>query len=120
MALHYFVIKTAFRRYTICILSIPIDSGTNWEKSEKALLKAANEVCAPYLDIATQSMKSLSYRHSLEEPYVSPRIHVQLATHDKINLILRIPVPTRHRGRFEQEVTRRYLTLLKEDSISSM
>ena len=102
------------------LITIPIDSGTSWEKSEKALLKAANEICAPYLDIATQSMKSLSQRHSLEEPYVSPRIHVQLAAHDKINLILRIPVPTRHRGRFEQEVTRRYLTFLKEESLEAV
>lgn len=103
--------------YVFHLITIPIGKEHSWEASENALLRAANEVCAPYLDTATRSMKSLSQRHSLEEPSVNPRINVQVAAPDKINLILRMPVPTRQRGRLEQEVTRRYLRFMKEKVI---
>ena len=53
----------------------------------------------PFLDEARKSMTSLSRHHSLEAPSVDPRVHVPAA--DKINLILRMPVPTRQRGRLE-------------------
>ncbi|MGD9211702.1 MAG: mechanosensitive ion channel, partial [Desulfobacteraceae bacterium] len=100
--------------YVFHLITIPISNDKHWEDSEKALLQAANEVCEPYIKIATTSMKSLSRRHSLDEPSVNPRIHVQVASTDTINLILRIPVPTRRRGRLEQTVTRRYLQILNE------
>ncbi|WP_319524475.1 hypothetical protein [uncultured Desulfosarcina sp.] len=57
-------------------------------------------------------MTSLSQHHSLDAPSVNPRVNVQVAAADKVNLILRMPVPTRHRGRLEQEVTRHYLKSL--------
>ncbi len=100
--------------YVFHLITIPISTNTDWEKAEQALLIAANETCAPYLNIATKSMKSLSRRHSLEEPSVNPRVNIQITAPDKINLILRIPVPTRQRGRIEQEVTRNYLKHLQE------
>ena len=59
-------------------------------------------------------MTSLSRHQSLEAPSVDPRVNVQVAAADKINLILRMPVPTRQRGRLEQEVTRHYLKSLTD------
>jgi hypothetical protein len=59
-------------------------------------------------------MTSLSQHHSLDAPSVNPRVNVQVAAADKVNLILRMPVPTRHRGRLEQEVTRHYLKSLTD------
>ena len=95
--------------YVFHLVTVPVENLQDWEASEEALLEAANKVCAPYLEKAQESMISLSQHHSLEAPTVAPRVNVQIAAADKINLILRMPVPTRHRGRLEQEVTRLYL-----------
>jgi small-conductance mechanosensitive channel len=100
--------------YVFHLITIPIERQDKWQLAEQALLDAANEVCRPYLEMARQSMASLSHHHSLEAPSVDPRVNLQVASSDKINLILRMPVPTRRRGRLEQEVTRRYLKILEE------
>lgn len=100
--------------YVFHLLTIPVEGLQGWETSEQALLQAANKVCAPYLEKAQESMMLLSQHHSLEAPTVAPRVNVQIAADDRINLILRMPVPTRHRGRLEQEVTRHYLKQLAD------
>lgn len=96
--------------YVFHLVTFPIDD----MYAEQALLEAARSVCAPFLDEARKSMTSLSRHHSLEAPSVDPRVNVQVAAADKINLILRMPVPTRQRGLLEQEVTRHYLKSLTE------
>lgn len=99
--------------YVFHLITIPVDRKDGWEVSEKALLRAAVEVCTPYLSTAKKHMTSMARNQSLQAPTVDPRVHVQMAAPDRINLVLRIPVPTRERGRLEREVTRRYLTILE-------
>ena len=100
--------------YVFHLVTIPVEGVQGWEMAEQALLQAANKVCAPYLEKAQESMTSLSRHHSLDAPSVNPRVNVQVSAADKVNLILRMPVPTRHRGRLEQEVTRHYLKSLAD------
>lgn len=96
------------------LITIPVDSKEGaWRRSEAALLKSAHEVCAPYLENARKYMTVVAKNQSLEAPTVDPKVQVQVAATDRINLILRIPVPTRQRARIEREVTRRYLTILE-------
>lgn len=99
-------------KYVFHLISIPIKVDTNWKEAEQALLNAADTVCAPYLENAKKSMHSLALKHSLEEPTVAPRVSVQIDEPEKINLILRVPVPTRRRGKLEQDITRKYLELM--------
>lgn len=96
------------------LITIPVENKEGlWRKSENALLKAAHEVCAHYLESARNYMTVVAKSQSLEAPSVDPKVQVQVAATDRINLILRIPVPTRQRGRIDREVTRRYLTILE-------
>ncbi len=100
--------------YVFHLITIPIDNTPEWTLSEKALLTAADEVVRPYIHVAKRYMTTRARHQSLDEPNVDPRVNIQMSSPSLLNLILRIPVPTRHRGRVEQEVTRRYMTILDE------
>ena len=81
----------------------------SWHQAESALLEAARDVSAPYITEARQAMTTQALQQSLEEPNIEPRVQIQIAQADQFNLILRLPVPVRKRGRLEQDISRRYL-----------
>jgi small-conductance mechanosensitive channel len=95
-------------------LSIPMTLGEDWQSAEKAILQAATEVCEPYLEKARANLKELAVKHSLDAPAVTPTVHVSLPEAGKLNLMLRVPVPARRKGRTEQAILRRYLSLVAE------
>ena len=100
--------------YVFHLITIPIGRDDAWALAEQALLRAGEESCRPYLEDARRLMTSMARHESLGTPTVEPRVHVQVASPDRINLVLRIPVPTRERGRMEREVTLRYLKITEE------
>ncbi len=95
--------------YVFHIINVPLKANADWHFAEKALMDAANEICAPYLEEARHSMEQLAIKHSLDAPSADPRISVQISDPDRINLVLRIPIQARKRGRVEQEISRKYL-----------
>lgn len=100
--------------YVFHLITIPVSRNETWDTAEQALLRAGEESCKPYLETARHYMTSMARHQSLEPPTVEPRVHVQVAAPDRLNLVLRIPVPTRQRGRLEREVTHRYLKISEE------
>ncbi|NNF98623.1 MAG: mechanosensitive ion channel family protein [Desulfobacteraceae bacterium] len=102
--------------YVFHLITIPVKSGETWYSAEKALFQAASEACAPFIEEARGAMTSQALQHSLEEPNIEPRVQIQVVDPEKYNLVVRLPVPSRKRGRLEQDITRRYLQLLGESS----
>ena len=100
--------------HLLLIITVPIERDANWQQAEEALLRAANEVCAPYLEKARSYMKGLERQHSLDAPGVEPRVQIQLPDPKWIDLVLRTPIPARRRGRMEQEIIKRYLVNWQE------
>ena len=98
--------------YVYHIITIPSKMKDRWTEAETALMNAAMEVCAPYLENARRSMKKLASKHSLDAPTVDPRVHLQISGAEDVNLVLRIPVPAQKRGRVEQEILRKYLAFI--------
>ncbi len=99
--------------YAFHIINISLKKNADWHLAEKALMDAANEVCSPYLEEARRSMQQIAVQHSLDSPSADPRVSVQISEPDSINLILRIPIQIRKRGRIEQEISRQYLLNLE-------
>lgn len=95
--------------YVFHIITINLKMKEDWQAAEAALLDAANMVCKPYLDQAIRQMTFMSRKHALDQPGVEPRINIQIPDHDKVTLQLRMPVPTKRRGRIEADVLRAYL-----------
>jgi small-conductance mechanosensitive channel len=99
--------------YVFHIINVPLKADADWRLAEKALMDAANDICASYLEEARHSMQQLALKHSLDAPSADPRISVQISEPERINLVLRIPIQARKRGRVEQEISRKYLLNLE-------
>jgi len=101
--------ETRMRHYVFHNIIFPLNETDDWEGTEKNLLEIANEIVAPYIQDVNEYILQLTRKSSLEAPAVEPRIYIQMPEREKINLVLRMPVPIRRRGRVEQEVIRKYL-----------
>lgn len=98
------------QEYGLYTLTVPIKSEEDWQRAERALLKAAKHECAPFMDEAVRQMKLLEQANLLEAPSPEPRITIQLPESGKMHLVLRFPAPDRGRSRIEQAILRRYLS----------
>jgi len=101
--------ETYTREYVYDVMVIPLKAGDDWQSAEQALLEAARAECLPYIGEARQHMKLLEERNLLEAPSVEPRVTLQVPEPGRINLVLRLPMPARGRGRIEQAILRRFL-----------
>ncbi|MBX3728958.1 MAG: mechanosensitive ion channel family protein [Candidatus Sumerlaeia bacterium] len=101
--------ETYTQDYVLHIFSVPVGVDKGWKEAEEILLDAAQAECAPYMDQARRHMDSLQRRHGLEKRNIEPRVVLQMPDPTRVNLLVRIPVPARQKGRVEQEIVRRYL-----------
>ena len=104
------------QEYGLYTLTVPIKSEDDWQRAERALLEAARQECAPFMDEAVRQMKLLEQANLLEAPSPEPRITIQLPESGKIHLVLRFPAPDRGRSRIEQAILRRYLQQMDDRS----
>ncbi len=106
---HTMTNETYSKDYRLHIITIPLTTDDNFESAEAILLEAAQEECQSYLQEAKRKMKELEGKSWLDAPSVEPRITVQLPEPGRINLLLRIPCPTRFPSRLEQAILRKFL-----------
>ena len=106
--------------YVFHLMTIPVAADSHWAAAELELLKAANEVCAPFLEKARKTMTRQARQQSLEEPNIEPRVQIQMVDPDKHHLVLRIVAPARKRARLEQEITRKYLDAMSSNQTNTL
>lgn len=97
--------------YVLHLFSLPLKQSDDWNTFESYVLQAANEECAEFLDAARTHMNRISRSRGLEAPNIDPRIYLNFPTPDIVELLVRIPVPARRKGRIEQSILRRYIEL---------
>ncbi|MFN8005938.1 MAG: mechanosensitive ion channel [Terriglobia bacterium] len=107
---HPVINETYTHDYSMHVFTIPLQVGEDWHSAEKILLAAARAECEPFIEEARLHMKHLEKRHLMDSPTVEPRVTLQIPEAGKINLLLRIPVPSRRKGRLEQAILRRFLS----------
>jgi small-conductance mechanosensitive channel len=95
--------------YMLHLLTIPVDRNADLAEIEQRALKAANDACADFIDDVRRPIALRYRRHGLNPPLVDPRITYQFVDTNTVNLILRIPVPTRLERTVEQRVLRAVL-----------
>ncbi|MGE0788079.1 MAG: mechanosensitive ion channel family protein [Sandaracinaceae bacterium] len=96
--------------YVLHTFEIPVPNGANWERAEERLVRIAHEVADEHTDAAKKHMNAVSARHGLSSFDPTPKVTVS-ALHDHMVLRVRIPTPSRERGRLEQDITRRFLAI---------
>lgn len=105
--------------YRLHIITIPLTTTDDWKEAERVLLEAANKECEPFLQQAKDHMKKLEGKSWLDAPSVEPRVTYQLPEPGRINLLLRIPCPTRFPSRLEQAIMREFLSKFRFTQPSS-
>jgi small-conductance mechanosensitive channel len=110
--------ETFTHDYVLHVFCVPLTSGDDWQRAEQLLLEAAQIECSPFLEQARIYMKSIESQHGLDSPTVAPRVTLQIPEPGKINLLLRIPAPSRRKGRLEQAILRRYLSELSKTKVN--
>jgi small-conductance mechanosensitive channel len=95
--------------YMLHLLTIPVDRSADLAAIERRALRAANDACADFIDDVRRPIALRYRRHGLKPPLVDPRITYQFVDTKTVNLILRIPVPTRLERTVEQRVLRAVL-----------
>ena len=95
--------------FMLHLLTIPVDRDADLAAIERRALRAANDACADFIDDVRRPIALRYRRHGLTPPLVDPRITYQFVDTKTVNLILRIPVPTRLERTVEQRVLRAVL-----------
>src|SRR5262245_508676 len=111
--------NATFTHYDVLhVFCIPLTANDDWQRAEQILLEAAQIECSPFLDQARTYMKNIESQHGLDSPTVAPRVTLQIPEPGKINLLLRIPAPSRRKGRLEQAILRRYLSEMTKGTVN--
>lgn len=90
--------------YVLHVFTIPLKREDNWKVAQKAVLKAANKHCKPYLEEVREHMRQINEERGLEVPSVEPRVTLQVPVAGEIHLIVRIPAKSGERGYIEQAI----------------
>jgi len=100
--------------YMLHLMSIPVDRSEDLAAMERRALTAAREACAEFIDDVRRPMAARYRRHGLVPPVVDPRVTYQLVDKNTVNILLRIPVPSRLERQVEQRVLRAVLDVPKD------
>jgi small-conductance mechanosensitive channel len=95
--------------YVVHFITISLSVHHDWEKAEEILLRVANAECEPFIQLAKKHMLSLERKHWIDTPSVEPRVTFYLSELGVIKVLLRVPAPTRKKGRVEQAILRQFL-----------
>lgn len=99
--------------YMLHLMSIPVDRTDDLAAVEQKALAAAREACADFIDDVRRPMSTRYRRHGLVPPGVEPRVTYQLVDKNTVNILLRIPTPSRLERQVEQAVLRSVLGVPK-------
>jgi small-conductance mechanosensitive channel len=106
---HPIVNETFTDEYVLHLFTVAIGRDDDWAAAEKALLDGASAEVEPFLEEARTHLVQRASRHSLEPMSVDPRVSIRLNDPTRIELLVRVPVPARRKGRIEQAILRRFL-----------
>ncbi len=101
--------ETFTEDYVLHMFTLPW-SAVHWRRAERALLGAAQSVCQEHVEPAAAKINQVSRRHGLGDANVEPRIIVHITDTEEVTFSVRVPTPSREKGRHEQEIVRRFLT----------
>lgn len=95
--------------YMLHLMTIPVDRSADLAAIERKALDAARDACAGFIEDVRRPMAARYRRHGLVPPIVDPRVTYQVVDKNTVNILLRIPTPSRLERQVEQRVLRAVL-----------
>ncbi len=105
--------ESIFRKYALHTFSIPLTPKSDHREAKKILLEAATEACSSYLDEAKSYISRMQDRAALEVPELDPKVRIYFKSHEEIQLICRITIPTADIVGIEQKIKSKFLDEFK-------
>jgi small-conductance mechanosensitive channel len=96
--------------YVLHVFKVPISMDENWQQAEQALLDAARDQCDSFLEQARRHFQRLGRDRGLATMSVEPRVSVLIPKTGELELVVRIAVPARRKGRIEQAILRCFVS----------
>jgi small-conductance mechanosensitive channel len=100
--------------YMLHLMSIPVDRNADLAAIEHKALSAARDACSEFIDDVRRPIAARYRRHGLVPPIVDPRVTYQVVDKNTVNIMLRIPTPSRLERQVEQRVLRAVLGVPKD------
>lgn len=101
---------TATGTYVVHMLKVAADPLEDLMSLERALLKAAHDVCDPWMGEADAHLKRIETRDLVDLPSAEPKVILQLNDVKQATLSLRYTCRPNERVKVEQAILRHYLT----------
>ena len=98
--------------FTLHTFSIPLEDLKDLDRYEKILLDSANEITHTFKKEASNSLTRISFQEGVDTPSVEPRISIKLTGANRADLFMRVAVPTKRKGKIEQDITRVFISKL--------
>lgn len=95
--------------YVVNLLNVAVDPSEDLLSLERALLRAAAEVCAPWVDDANRHLEYMESIELVDLPSSQPRVLLQLHSAKEYTLALRYCCRPNDRVKVEQAILRKYL-----------
>lgn len=105
--------ETFTEDYVLHLFTVPLKAEDDWQHAETLILETAKSECAAYLEAARPYFAEMQKRYAMEVTQIDPRVSVLLPDPGRVNLLVRVPVPARRKGRVEQAILRRFMTQWK-------
>ena len=100
---------TATGAYVVHLLKVVADPAEDLIALEQALLKAAHEVCSPWMAEADSHLQRIESRDMVDLPSAEPKVILQLNDVKQATLSLRYTCRPNERVKVEQAILRHYL-----------
>ncbi|MFT5527802.1 MAG: small-conductance mechanosensitive channel, partial [Pirellulaceae bacterium] len=108
------VINESFTNdFVLHVFKVPV-KGENWLEAEADLMAAATTELAPYLPEARKYFEQFEKQKGMVAMPAEPKVTVVISKPGELELVVRLPVPARRKGRIEQSIIRQYLTAIDE------
>jgi small-conductance mechanosensitive channel len=105
--------ETRTAEYNLHSFSVFIPYAADIEGHQTLLLSIATDICKKFIVEAKTYMHKIESIQGIEAPSTDPRVTLAFPTHDRIELIVRIPVPSLYSGKIEQRILQKYANLRK-------
>ena len=112
------VINESFtHEHVLHVFAVPMKLDDDWELAEQILIEAAKEHSAPYLEAARKHFQHLTQKEGLSALSVEPRTTFNVPSAGTVEIVVRLAVPAKQKGKIEQAILRSYLTKMKEQNL---
>ncbi|MEM9194426.1 MAG: mechanosensitive ion channel family protein [Myxococcota bacterium] len=95
------------RDYVLHVVRVPMKLDEPFEEAAEIARLAAEEVCADFIEPAQAQLSAVASTHGLTPRPVKPRVLFQFPDSETVDMLIRVPVPSRERGRVEQALVRK-------------